>query len=229
MRPVFKGSAPQPEYKPYGKALDDLTRQLGYYCSYCEQPITHAPEVEHVQPKSLVPELEFRWENFLLGCKSCNGAKSDNPVDPTRVAFPDIDNTFRALEFHPDGRVTVAPTLDAATTGLVEEAIRLVKLHRHPGAASKEDRPTLRDKRFDFRLGVWILAKRMLERYQQDPNTADLIADELAPAKGFFSVWMTVFSDHPPMLQRFIASFPGTAQDCFNLHGLPVPRPGGRF
>jgi len=61
VRPVVKGDAPQLAYNPYGNALDDLTAQLGYFCSYCEQPITHAPEVEHVQRKSLVPGLEYSW------------------------------------------------------------------------------------------------------------------------------------------------------------------------
>ncbi|WP_321832330.1 HNH endonuclease [Thalassovita sp.] len=210
-------------------ALDDLTARLGYYCSYCEQPITHAPEIEHVQPKFLEPGLEYSWENFLLGCKSCNTVKGKTPVDPATVAFPDIDNTFRALEFHPDGRVTVAPGLDAVSRELVEKTIKLVKLHRHPSAALKEDRPTPRDKRVEFRLGVWELAKLMLDRYQKNPDTADLIAEHLAPAKGFFSIWMTVFADYPEMLHRFIAAFPNTHAGCFDPHGQPVPRPGGRF
>jgi hypothetical protein len=229
MRPVVKGLAPRDEYNPYGDALDDLSERLGFYCSYCEQPITHAPEVEHVQPKSLVPELEFRWANFLLGCKSCNGVKSNTPVDPEQVSFPDIDNTFWALEFHSDGRVSVAPGLNQASTALIDAVINLVKLHRHRDALHVQDRPTKRDKRADFRRDVWDLATLMLQRYQAEPNTADLITDHLAPAKGFFSIWMTVFADYPEMLNRFIAAFPGTARSCFDPNGKPVPRPGGRF
>jgi uncharacterized protein (TIGR02646 family) len=229
MRPVVKGAAPQLEYRPYSDALDDLLAQLGFFCSYCEQPITHAPEVEHVQPKSLVPNLEYRWENFLLGCKSCNSVKGNTPVDPAIVAFPDQDNTLRALEFHQDGRVTLAPGLGADAIALMDETIKLVKLHRHPSGICKDDRPTPRDRRFQFRLDVWELAMLMLDRYQEEPNTADLIADHLAPAKGFFSVWMTVFNDHPAMLQRLIAAFPGTDRTCFDLNGHPISRPGGRI
>lgn len=58
MRPVAKGQPPQAEYAQYRDALDDLAGRIGLFCSYCEQPIQHAPEVEHVQPKSLEPELE---------------------------------------------------------------------------------------------------------------------------------------------------------------------------
>ncbi|WP_135502896.1 HNH endonuclease signature motif containing protein [Roseovarius aestuariivivens] len=236
MRPVVKGPAPQPEYEPYGKALDDLTLQIGYYCSYCEQRITHAPEVEHVQPKSLVPGLEHSWENFLLGCKSCNTVKGNAPVDLAQVAFPDMDNTFRALEFHADGRVTVASDLGPDATYLMEEAVKLVKLHRHPNAPHLEDRPTTRDKRADFRLDAWALAQHELKRYEEflhDRVFADVLAEQIAsviaPQTGFFSIWMTVFADHPEMLRRFITAFPGTDGACFDPNGRPVPRPNGRF
>jgi hypothetical protein len=46
---------------------------------------------------------------------------------------------------------------------------------------------------------------------------------------GFFSIWMTVFADHPVMLRRFITAFPGTAETCFDLNGKPLLRPGGRL
>jgi len=236
MRPVTKGDAPKPEYKPYGKALDDLTERLGFYCSYCEQPITHAPEVEHVQPKSLEPGLETTWNNFLLGCKSCNTVKGDTPVDLTQVAFPDLENTFRALSFHQDGRVTVAPHLAGPEIQLMKNVISLVKLHRHPNAPNRDDQPTARDKRVDFRLGAWSRAQRQLELYEEflhDPEFSEVLAtqitEELAPSTGFFSIWMTVFADHPAMLKRFISAFPGTAEDCFDCNGQSVSRPGGRF
>lgn len=229
MRPVVKGPAPQVEYRPYGAALDDLAEQLGLYCSYCEQPINHAPEIEHVQPKSLEPRLEYSWENFLLGCKSCNSVKGNTPVNPEAVAFPDMDNTFRALEFHTDGRITVSPGSDNATRSLMEALVQLVKLHRHPGATHQRDRPTPRDRRVHLRLDAWDTANYALQQYQQNPDIAVLIADKLAPAKGFFSIWMTVFADHPSMLRRFVAAFPGTDESCFDPHGRAVQRPGGRF
>ncbi len=44
-------------------------------CMYCED--APANEVEHVRPKSLYPELTFRWENFLYACGPCNGPKNN--------------------------------------------------------------------------------------------------------------------------------------------------------
>lgn len=45
-------------------------------CNYCEN--NEATDVEHIYPKSLFPERAFRWENYLLACKTCNtGYKLD--------------------------------------------------------------------------------------------------------------------------------------------------------
>ncbi len=45
-------------------------------CNYCEN--NEATDVEHIYPKSLFPERAFRWENYLLACKTCNtGHKLD--------------------------------------------------------------------------------------------------------------------------------------------------------
>lgn len=236
MRSVNKGESPQAEFRPYGKALDDLVDRLGPFCSYCEQVITHAPEVEHVQPKSLVPGLEYSWDNFLLGCKSCNSVKGKNPVDLAGVAFPDADNTFRGLEFRPDGSINITTGLGPAETGLMEAVVKLVKLHRHPAAIRIGDRPTKRDKRVELRLDVWDIASRQLANYEEfvgNPEVSELlaqiIASDLAPAKGFFSIWVTVFHAHPCMIHRFVAAFPGTDPACFNAAGSAIRRPTGRL
>jgi len=39
-------------------------------CNYCEN--NEATDVEHIYPKSLFPERAFRWNNYLLACKTCN-------------------------------------------------------------------------------------------------------------------------------------------------------------
>lgn len=119
MRPIVKGPSPQDQYLHYRDALDDLTERVGYFCSYCEQPIKHATEVEHVQPKSLEPELERSWENLLLSCKSCNSTKGNEPVNLDQVAIPDRDNTFRGLVFLEGGRIGISPDLTDAQTELM--------------------------------------------------------------------------------------------------------------
>ena len=92
-----------------------------------------------------------------------------------------------------------------------------------------------RDKRANWRSDVWELANRYLryiEQPERDPSNSSLIAEvleDLAPSKGFFSVWMTVFRDHPDMLKMFIQAFPGTDKGSFDCEGQAVPRPGGRL
>lgn len=45
-------------------------------CNYCEH--NEASDVEHIYPKSFFPEHAFRWDNYLLACKTCNsGYKLD--------------------------------------------------------------------------------------------------------------------------------------------------------
>ena len=40
-----------------------------------------------------------------------------------------------------------------------------------------------------------------------------------AAAVGFFSVWMTVFSDEPQILQALIEKFPGTDKSYYDGNG----------
>lgn len=230
MRPVVKDDGGGRVYAKYQDALDDLADQIGLYCSYCEMPIQNAPEVEHVQPKSLVPGLEREWENFLLGCKTCNATKSNNPVDLADFAFPDSDNTFRALNYDHE-KVALDGAITAGERAMMEKTVKLVKLHRHPDEPDRRDRPTARDKRFKMRGETWLIAEMVRQHYEDDPANDVIktqITDFLAPAKGFFSIWMTVFAGHPEMLNRLIAAFPGTAANCFDATGRPKKRPGGR-
>lgn len=232
MRPVTKGQSPQTEYSHYRDARDDLEERIGLFCSYCEQPIQHVPEIEHVQPKSRACHLEKDWKNLLLSCSSCNTTKGDKLVEPDQVAMPDKDNTFRGLVFREGGRIEVSPCLVDNQANLMRQTVKLVRLDRHPDAEKKKDQPTDRDKRAYLRSDVWDIANRYLgyiKQPQRCPLLRKLIAEDIAPSKGFFSVWMTVFRDHPDMLKRFIQAFPGTSADCFDDAGQAVHRPGGRL
>ncbi|MEZ4852315.1 MAG: HNH endonuclease, partial [Bacteroidia bacterium] len=69
MRPIIKGAIPKnnegldivfPDYKYARRYLID---RIGEYCSYCERKIEANLAVEHVQPKSLNPDLELSWDN----------------------------------------------------------------------------------------------------------------------------------------------------------------------
>lgn len=231
MRSVAKGPSPQTEYPHYRDALDDLEDRIGLFCSYCEQPIQHEPEVEHVQPKSQEPHLERSWDNLLLGCSSCNKIKGKKPVNLNQVAMPDTDNTFRGLVFREGGNIEVSRSLTKEQADLMTTVIGLVRLDRHPDAKKRDDRPTPRDKRAYLRSDIWDLANDALEDFEeseQNPVVTNWIV-HCAVAKGFFSIWMTVFCGHPNMLGRFIRAFPGTDANCFDDEGQAVPRPGGRL
>jgi hypothetical protein len=76
---------------------------------------------------------------------------------------------------------------------------------------------------------AWDMAERALGHVQANdtPQLRETIVD-LALAKGFWSVWMTVFRNDANMLGRFITAFPGTDAACFDVLTLqPVPRTGG--
>lgn len=74
MRPVDKGKAPDAEFEKYQDAEPYLEERLGPYCSFCEYPIHHVPEVEHRESKARGGE-ELDWDNLLLSCKYCNTRK----------------------------------------------------------------------------------------------------------------------------------------------------------
>lgn len=103
MRPVLRGDTPTDEegraieYGDYKDARDDLIDRMGDYCSYCEVALHSQVDVEHVQPKSLNPELELEWKNFLLACGNCNSIKGNKEVELSDYYWPDQDNTLRAF------------------------------------------------------------------------------------------------------------------------------------
>lgn len=64
-----------------------LWRMQKEKCCYCEIKIPekgHAKAVEHYKPRALFGAAKNEWNNFLLACSQCNGAKSDQfPVQLT--------------------------------------------------------------------------------------------------------------------------------------------------
>lgn len=218
MRPVHKGDSPYEEIPSYGHALPYLENRIGSYCSYCEFPLHHVPEVEHVVSKSTNPELQTTWTNLLLGCKYCNSRKNAN-VNLGNVEdylWPDRYNT--ALAFTYDfgvPQINKALLLQCDNSGSAfqkaENLFSLVKL------GNKTDRRTRK------RNEVYETAKRSLERWKRVP-AEDMKAQivETAAASGFFSVWTTVFSQEPEMLKAFIQAFAGTEQSFFDENGRPA-------
>jgi hypothetical protein len=50
-----------------------------------------------------------------------------------------------------------------------------------------------------------------------------------ATALGFFSVWLHVFKEEDKICLALIDAFTGTAQECFDGSGQPIPRIGGKI
>jgi uncharacterized protein (TIGR02646 family) len=70
-------------------------------CAYCEGRCRG--EVEHFRPKSLFPELVYRWSNWLLACHDCNHAKLQKwprggYVDPCARPWPGLAETYFKFE-----------------------------------------------------------------------------------------------------------------------------------
>lgn len=228
MRPVTRGAAPR-TYTAYGQALDDLVTRLGSYCSYCERRLPTSLAVEHVVPKSLTPELETVWENFLLGCTNCNSVKLAQPTNKRDFLWPDLDNTLAAYTYAAGGFIEVTAGLTATLKRKATKLLVLVGLDRHE--ASGHPRPAPRDKRWQQRDEVWnaaLLCRDRLARLGNSQDARDLVI-EAAVAYGFFSVWMTVFAADSPIRQMLIQRFIGTAADCFDAAFNHQPRPGGRL
>jgi hypothetical protein len=234
MRPVERGPVPETDgvprtYSEYGDARDDLFARLGDYCSYCEMCCHEGPAVEHVQPKggkSGHPELELAWDNFLLGCRYCNGVKGARPVALSDFLWPDQDNTFRAFKYEVDRAPQIAVGLTPIQRGMAGKTLRLTGLDReptHPELSSK-------DRRWLKRREAWGIALQSFRNLQQSPSEEmrrQIVITSLGT--GFWSVWMTVFAGDPDMERRFVASFAGTATDCFDAEMNPAPRVGGRI
>ena len=223
MRPIERGTAPR-EYTRYQDAIDDLTDRLGSYCSYCERNLPVSLAVEHIKPKSLYPELETEWTNFLLGCTNCNSTKGDKDVQLENFLFPDLDNTFQALTYTRGGFVQIAEDLSPEQINKVKALTDLVGLQRHPAS---EDKPTDRDKRWQQREEAWktaTIARRLYDSLEREEEAKEFVLIA-AIENGFFSVWMSVFADYPEIKTELITSFAGTASSCFDDNGDSINRP----
>ena len=228
MRPVTRGAGPR-TYTAYGQAIGDLEERLGIYCSYCERRLPTSLAVEHVVPKSLAPDLATAWDNFLLGCTNCNSVKLAQPTNKRDFLWPDIDNTLRAFVYSEGGFVDVNTGLTAALKRKASKLINLVGLDRHE--ADGRPKPAGRDKRWQQRIDAWnaaVLARTRLDQLGDVQPARDLVV-EAAVGYGFFSVWMTVFSNHTALRQALVRRFEGTAPDCFDGTWALQKRPGGRL
>jgi uncharacterized protein (TIGR02646 family) len=236
MRPVRKGLSPQAQdFDDYKDAKPDLVARLGSYCSYCERYIPTNLAVEHIQPKTLsaYQHLEGRWDNFLLGCVNCNSSKGQKDVILQNYLLPDRDNTFAAFKYLANGEIHPSPAaISAGLEQKAKETLKLVGLDK-----DQIDTPDINGRqvaldRKSQRMQAWLEAETALLDLRDNPSDRLMgYIVKLAIQTGFFSIWMTVFSQDPQMRNKLIDGFASTRDSqCFDSNGTvisPAPNPDG--
>ncbi len=221
MRPVRRRQSPFTEdLQSYHDAKPHLIARLGSYCSYCERKIATGLHVEHIHAKSIREDLKGRWDNFLLSCINCNSIKGDKPVDIATMLLPDRDNTFIALRYAQDGAVQPSPDSTSAVQAMANALLDLVGLNKKTSYFFDENEKLVAQDRVTQRSEAWSLAQYTLADRVADPANQRLLraAVNLASATGFFSIWMSVFTNDVAFKQNLLAAFPGTAESlCFSL------------
>lgn len=237
MRPVRRGPSPSlTDFKPYSGAKSDLiskisfgsykNQQIGHYCSYCERRIPTNLAIEHIQPKKGdfgKPELEGRWENFLLSCVNCNSSKGSTSVYFDYYLFPDRDNTFYAFEYFPNGQVQSSRNNSFINDILANNTLKLFGLDKDAINSSDTNLAIIAQDRVNQRREAWATAQDSLLDYEnnQAVEVVKHMIVKLSLSVGFFSIWMAVFKDHEEMKNLFINSISGTRESgCFDSHGV---------
>lgn len=241
MRPVNKGKCPQVNgkdkiVKNYRDWRADLIARLGSYCCYCNIPLSESPQVEHVVPVN--PRAGesggqlLEWENLLLSCGACNRAKSNKAVNETSYYLPDKHNTFLAFGFtiikHNSPFYKEACIITAGSEGVVnkEKAAATIKL-----LALDSTRSTQRvtDLRWKFRYEAWLTVSIWRSNWdawgkERSRDFLELLEDS-ARAKGFFSIWYSIFEDVPEVKSVLLNAFPGTDENSFEKIPPYSPKP----
>lgn len=215
----------QEDYHPYGNARPVLLANLGHYCSYCEEVFHNGTnlQTEHVQPKGLeidgvkpYQELSTKWDNFLLGCATCNGKgnKGNKDVRLDDIHLPHRNNTYLSLWYKEAGVVVPNPGLTGKSLAHATALLELVGL-------DKEDSDT--DGRCGMRRETWDMAVLCLEEYEREEIQLKRLIDYIKN-RGGWSIWFTVFRDYREVREALVTEFPGTSPECFDEDFNPIPR-----
>ena len=90
--------------------------------------------------------------------------------------------------------------------------MELVGLDRRPGHPNLSSK----DKRWQERMETWRIAERYLNKFNLGQCDVETII-VLASAKGFWSIWMTVFEPHQNVISGLIQGYPGTRLEAFAM------------
>ncbi|MED4691309.1 HNH endonuclease, partial [Peribacillus frigoritolerans] len=76
--------------------------------------------------------------------------------------------------------------------------------------------PEQSDERQFYRLETWNLAERYYRQlYENDTEEKRQTIVDLALARGYWSIWMTIFKEDKEMIDRLVFSFKGTNSNFF--------------
>jgi uncharacterized protein (TIGR02646 family) len=231
MRPVLRGNSPRAaDYDNYRGAFGELAGRIGMFCSYCERRIPTNLAVEHIQPKNLAAyrHLQGRWDNFLLSCVNCNSTKGDKDVVLADFLLPDRDNTAAAYEYTMDGEITIPGRLTDPEQTMAKRTLTLTGLDKRASTVVDSNGQLIAIDRVAQRMEIWLIAQE--SKHDLHLNPSDGFRRQIArtaTGHGFFSIWMTVFSDDVAVRKLLIQEFLGTATDCFDPNSTAVvsPRP----
>ena len=215
----------QEDYNPYGNARPVLLANLGHYCSYCEEVFHNGTnlQTEHVQPKGFekdcvkpYQDLSTKWDNFLLGCATCNGKgnKGNKDVRLDEIHLPHRNNTYLSLLYKEAGVVIPNPALPEKSRLHAKALIELLGL-------DKKDSDT--DGRCGMRRATWDMAVLCLDEYERGEIKLPRLIDYIKN-RGGWSIWFTVFKDYKEVREALVNEFPGTSRECFDENFNPVPR-----
>jgi len=243
MRPIDKGPCPQVNgqdkaVSSYTDWRRDLISRIGSYCVYCNMPLSHQLNVEHVVPKKPQPGQPagnlLAWENMLLACGPCNRAKSNKPSDSSIHYLPEFHNgllPFKGVFVSgvPDSLVIVAKA--GLTPAQIQKAQKTIDDF---GLARVDTRGAVVDIRWKKRWGAMNAvkaAKDILDMAKHsstyDPHKAGELIATLAKEIGFFLLWFEEFASDPNVLKCLAdpSLFPGIASNCFDsITFQPIPR-----
>lgn len=219
MRPVNKGTAPKvfSDYKEAEPFLEDV---IGQYCSYCEMPISNAPEVEHIVSKSKGGSWTD-WSNLLLSCKYCNTRKATKVTvtNKSDYLWPDENNTQIAFDYS-GGRPKVN---EAVLNDIDSNGVVCTKAHNLYDLVDLGNISTKKriDRRVEKRMEALNKAEESLANWlamKNDPQK-EIMKNQIvmtALCCGFFSIWHMVFDNEPEMLVALVDAFVGTQKKYYN-------------
>lgn len=231
MRPIDKGSCPQINgvdkvVTNYQDWRLDLISRIGAYCVYCNMPITHSLQVEHVvakNPQNGQPQGSLNgWDNVLLACGPCNRAKSNKTSDENLHYLPEFHNTLIPFVCQSDPQTTesliieINNRLNQTQQSKSDATINLLELRRI------DIRGNIVDLRWRERYNESTrvkAARELLDTIKQGQYDKDDVGKHIAQmAKGFFLLWFKEFENEPYVIKWLIhpSLFPGVAQNCFD-------------